>query len=157
MVARLGEPLALLSTLGTGLVAGVFVAFSTFVMQGLARLPAAGGVAAMQAINAAAINRWFLGLLFGAAVTCLLVIAASWGAAGNRRAQLRIAAAVTYLLGVMAVTMLGNVPLNEALDRVTATTPEALSSWAHYLPRWQTLNHLRSASAIVSATLFLLA
>jgi uncharacterized membrane protein len=46
--------LTLFAALGCGLVAGVFFAFSTFVMKALARLPAEQGIAAMQAINAAA-------------------------------------------------------------------------------------------------------
>ena len=41
----------LATTLGCGLNAGVFFAFSTFVMPALKRLPAAQGIAAMQSIN----------------------------------------------------------------------------------------------------------
>lgn len=39
------------AALGCGLIAGVFFAFSTFVMKGLARIPTEAGVAAMQSIN----------------------------------------------------------------------------------------------------------
>jgi hypothetical protein len=49
-------PLTLIAAVGCGLVAGVFFAFSSFVMNALARLQPAQGVAAMQAINLAAIN-----------------------------------------------------------------------------------------------------
>jgi hypothetical protein len=48
--------LAFAGALGSGLMAGAFFAFSTFVMRALARLPAAEGIAAMQSINVAAIN-----------------------------------------------------------------------------------------------------
>ena len=41
----------LASALGCGLVAGVFFAFSTFVMPALKRLPPAHGIAVMQSIN----------------------------------------------------------------------------------------------------------
>jgi uncharacterized membrane protein len=47
------------TALGCGLIAGVFFAFSTFVMPALARLPAAQGIAAMNAINVAAITPTF--------------------------------------------------------------------------------------------------
>ena len=40
-----------LLALGCGLVAGVFFAFSTFVMKALGKLPPAQGVAAMQSIT----------------------------------------------------------------------------------------------------------
>ena len=54
--------LALITALGCGTIAGVFFAFSTFVMKALARLPANEGIAAMQSINVAAVNSWFWGL-----------------------------------------------------------------------------------------------
>ena len=43
--------LKLFAVLGCGLVAGVFFAFSAFVMSALARLQPAQGIAAMQSIN----------------------------------------------------------------------------------------------------------
>ena len=46
--------LTLVTALGCGLNAGVFFAFSGFVMNGLRRLPAAQGIAAMQSINVTA-------------------------------------------------------------------------------------------------------
>ena len=52
--------LTLFAALGCGVVAGVFFAFSTFVMRALARLPARQGIAAMQAINVAAVTPAFM-------------------------------------------------------------------------------------------------
>jgi uncharacterized membrane protein len=46
--------LTLFAALDCAMMAGVFFAFSPFVMKALARLPAEQGVAAMQAINVAA-------------------------------------------------------------------------------------------------------
>lgn len=59
--------LKLLPALGCGLVAGVFFAFSTFVMSALARLQPAQGIAAMQSINITAINPLFMMAIFGTA------------------------------------------------------------------------------------------
>lgn len=61
----------LFAAIGSGVVAGIFFAFSTFVMPALARLPAEQGIAAMQAINVAAPNRWFMGMMFGTAAAGL--------------------------------------------------------------------------------------
>ncbi|MDN5698593.1 MAG: hypothetical protein L0G70_11570, partial [Rubrobacter sp.] len=55
----------LAAALGCGLVAGVFFAFSSFVMAALKRLPAAEGVAAMQAINALAVTPMLMAGFFG--------------------------------------------------------------------------------------------
>ncbi len=49
--------LTLLAALGCGLISGVSIAFSAFVLRALARLPAIVGIAAMHAINVAGINR----------------------------------------------------------------------------------------------------
>ena len=72
----------LATALGCGLVAGVFFAFSTFVMPALKRLPAAHGIAAMQSINKLAVTPAFMAALFETAVACLGLIAwaaLSWG------------------------------------------------------------------------------
>jgi uncharacterized membrane protein len=44
------------ATIGCGIVAGVFFAFSTFVMPALARLQPDRGIVAMQSVNITAIN-----------------------------------------------------------------------------------------------------
>jgi uncharacterized membrane protein len=62
--------LTLFAALGCGVIAGVFFAFSAFVMGALARLPARQGIAAMQAINVAAITPAFMVALFGTALAC---------------------------------------------------------------------------------------
>ena len=62
--------LTLVAALGCGLIAGVFFAFSSFVMKALARLQPAQGVGAMQAINVAAVTPAFMAALFGIAVAC---------------------------------------------------------------------------------------
>ena len=60
--------LTLLAALGCGVVAGVFFAFSAFVMKALGHLPAEQGIAAMQAINVAAVTFAFMAALFGTAL-----------------------------------------------------------------------------------------
>jgi uncharacterized membrane protein len=61
------HPLTLVAALGCGLIAGVFFAFSTFVMSALARLQPAQGIAAFQAINITVYNPWFMGTFLGTA------------------------------------------------------------------------------------------
>ena len=73
--------LTLVAALGSGLVAGAFFAFSTFVMGALARLPAPQGIAAMQSINIVVINPWFMTAMFGtglAAVALAVAAAIEW-------------------------------------------------------------------------------
>ena len=63
--------LKIVSALGCGLTAGVLFAFSSFIMNALARLPPAQGIAAMQSINITVINPAFFGVFFGTALLCL--------------------------------------------------------------------------------------
>jgi uncharacterized membrane protein len=63
----------LLAALGCGLIAGVFFAFSTFVMKALAQQPAAQGIATMQSINITVINPWFMTVFLGTVIACLWV------------------------------------------------------------------------------------
>ena len=51
--------LEIIAIVGSGLTAGVFYAFSTFVMAALARMPPEQGIAAMNSINVTVINPWF--------------------------------------------------------------------------------------------------
>jgi uncharacterized membrane protein len=76
MSARVLVILALASGLGCGLNAGVFFAFSSFVMKALARLPPAQGIAAMNSINVAVITPVFMTALFGTSAACLLLYVA---------------------------------------------------------------------------------
>ncbi len=65
----------LVTALGCGLVAGVFFAFSTFVMAALRRLKPEEGIAAMQSINIRVVTPFFMTALFGTAAACLGLIA----------------------------------------------------------------------------------
>jgi uncharacterized membrane protein len=65
---------ALVMSLGCGLIAGAFLAFSSFVMPTLKRLPKGKGIAAMQSINVLTVTSVFMTALFG---TALYVGAAS--------------------------------------------------------------------------------
>jgi uncharacterized membrane protein len=78
--------LTFVTALGCGLIAGLFFAFSVAVMQALARLPAAGGIAAMQSINSAMLNPLFLAIFLGTAAGCafvMLTALARWHSPGS--------------------------------------------------------------------------
>lgn len=143
--------------LGSGLVAGIFFAFSTFVMRALARLPHEQGIAAMQAINVTVLNRWFFGAFFGtAAVSVAVAILAMGDAAGTHGTWLLFACAL-YLFGCTLVTILGNVPLNDQLAATAADGAAAATVWARYLVRWTMWNHIRTGASLAAAGLFAMA
>jgi uncharacterized membrane protein len=74
MFARYLFSLTFTAAIGCGLIAGVFFAFSTFVMPALARLQPAQGIAAFQSINITVYNPWFMGAFLGTAVACIFLV-----------------------------------------------------------------------------------
>lgn len=145
------------NALGCAVIAGVFFAFSSFVMPALARLPPAQGILAMQSINVVVINPWFMGVFLGTAVSCFALAWSAlrgWSEAG---AGYRLGACAAYLFGTMAVTLLANVPLNEALARLQPQSPEAELAWRAYVTHWTIWNHVRGLAALIAAALSILA
>jgi uncharacterized membrane protein len=145
--------LKILALLGCGLMAGVFFAFSTFVMQALARLPAAQGIAAMQAINITVINPWFMSVFLGTGVACIILIISTlikWHQPG---AVYLLSGSLFYLIGTIAVTMIFNVPLNEALAIAKPDSADGATLWNRYLTDWTFWNHVRAIAALLAATL----
>ena len=151
MINNLLFALTLVSALGCGLIAGVFFAFSGFVMRALASLPPSQGIAAMQSINVAVLNPWFLGTFFGTAFACILLTVASLITWHRPGAACVLVGGVLYLFGTVLVTIAFNVPRNEKLAAVDATSMNAVNVWAQYVTSWITWNHVRTAAALAAA------
>lgn len=147
----------LVSALGCGLMAGFFFAFSICVMKALGAIPPAHGISAMQSINVAVINPWFLTPFFGMAVLSVLLSIAAvlrWHEPG---AVYVVAGGLLYFLGTFLVTMLFNVPRNNALAAVAVTSTEGAALWADYLIAWTKWNHVRTIAALAGAASFTIA
>ncbi len=157
MIDELLFTLTLITALGCGLVAGVFYAFSTFVMKALARVPSAQGIAAMQSINITVINPWFMGAFFGTAAASVLVVVFAllrWSGPGS---AYLLSGSLVYLIGTILVTMAFNVPRNDALAAVDPESTEGARLWAGYVTSWTAWNHVRTAAALAAAVLLALA
>src|SRR5215510_1237676 len=102
--------LTFISALGCGLVAGIFFAFSTFIMRALASVSPASGIAAMQSINVMVLNRWFFTVFFGTAACCLVLAVASFLHWQRPGATYLLVASLLYLIGTILVTVICNVP-----------------------------------------------
>jgi uncharacterized membrane protein len=143
--------LTLLAALGCAMMAGVFFAFSAFVMKALARLPEAQGIAAMQAINVAAVTFAFMAVLFGTAVACGALAVWALFAWDERFAPYLLVGGALYLIGTILLTIAYHVPRNEALATLEPHSAEAESHWRRYLSGWTAWNHLRAATALAAA------
>jgi uncharacterized membrane protein len=156
-MADLLSALTFLAALGAGLMAGFFFAFSAVVMGSLARLPAALAISAMQTINVVVLNVWFFSAFFGTALLCIAVAALSLLAWSGPASLYALLACALYLLGAIWVTMAFNVPLNDALKRVTPDSDDGALFWRRYLRVWTAWNHVRAIAPLAASALFILA
>lgn len=143
------------AAVSVGIMAGIYFAFSVFVMQSLDALDSPAGMIAMQSINRIIQKSLFLPLFFLSSLACLLIAAfgvMQWGGAGTL--QMVIGGAL-YVLGMLIVTIVGNVPLNNALEATDTNGLEAEAMWRRYMQRWLPWNHVRTTSCTVSLILLI--
>ncbi|PPK66361.1 putative membrane protein [Actinokineospora auranticolor] len=136
------------AAVSSGLVAGIFFAFSVFVMRALGAVPPESGVAAMRSINRVIITPLFIAVFLGAgALGVALAVLGPWPHA---------VAAALYVVGVFGVTGARNVPWNNELDALTPGTAEAAAYWAGYLRRWTAWNHVRTVASTGATVLYVI-
>jgi uncharacterized membrane protein len=143
------------SAIGCGLLAGLYFAFSTFIMTALGRIGQAAGIMAMNAINVLIVQSLFMPLFLGTTLASLLLAVAAafrWGEPG---AAAMLAGGALYVIGMFVCTTVVHVPLNTALAAVDPTSAEAASLWARYLSDWTSWNHVRTLSSTAACALFI--
>ncbi len=140
--------LRLATILGAGLMAGLFFAFSNSVMGALGRLQPAEGIAAMQAINRVILNPLFLTIFLATPAACALVILSALWRWSDPGAAWLLAGAALYIAGAFLVTVVVNVPMNNALDAAEPASAEGAALWARYLASWTAWNHVRTVASV---------
>jgi uncharacterized membrane protein len=157
MIAPLFVALTFLAALGSGLMAGLFFVFSAFMMTALARLPGGQGMAAMQSVNIVILNPLFLAVFMGTALVSVILAARAvigWSEVGS---AWLLAGSLFYLLGIIGVTMVFNVPLNNELAAAAPDTAEGAAFWTRYLAEWVPWNHVRTVSGLAALASFIMA
>ena len=145
------------SALGCGLMAGVYFAFSTFIMTALGRLDQAAGIAAMNAVNVDIVRSLFMPLFLGTTVAGAALVVMGALRLGEPGSASMIAGGGLYVIGMFVVTMMFNVPRNNALAAVQPSAPEAGAVWANYLKDWVFWKHVRTVASLVASVLFVAA
>lgn len=143
--------LKLISILGCALIAGVFFAFSNFVMNALSRIQPATGIIAMQSINITVINPLFMTTFLGTGVACIFLVISSLLKWHQISTTYSILGSVFYLVGTIGVTIAFNVPLNDALAKVDPNSIDGMKLWATYITDWTFWNHVRALAAVAAA------
>ncbi|MFB7229946.1 anthrone oxygenase family protein [Streptomyces fimicarius] len=142
------DPALLAATVGTGLMAGLYLAFDVGVMPALARRDDEAFVSAMRRVNdalddSASFGALFLGVFVATGVAARRLRRAERGAAARRAG----AAAVLYGLSV-AVTVGANLPLNRRLRGAPVAASAATAARTAYERPWRTANAVRTAACL---------
>ena len=143
--------------LWSAVVAGVFSAFSEFIMSALLKAEPAGGIEAMQHINRDVIKTQFVAGILSIGLFSLLLGLYSLAVCEGAALLALILAPLVYLPSVFLMTMFGNVPMNNKLDSLDYTSAEAHAYWREYGEKWTRLNHFRSIGSVLTAGLYLIA
>lgn len=143
--------------LSYGLLAGVYFAFSAFIMAALDRTGAARAAAAMTSINHVILRSSFMPLFFGSSIASLALAIVALGRWRDDAAPPMLAGALIYLFGMFGVTMLFNVPRNNDLAARDPATPAGEAVWSRYLDEWTRWNHVRTLACTVATGLFIAA
>ncbi|PDV89411.1 hypothetical protein CO652_06860 [Rhizobium sp. H4] len=141
------------AAIGSGLVAGIFFAFSTFIMTAFSRIPAEQGIAAMNSINVTIVRSPFMALFVPTAILCLVIsvlAVINWRGGAS---ALMLAGATLYLLAFVS-TIVFNVPMNNALEKVSGNGPQAAELWTTYLRDWTWWNHVRTVASLLASVAF---
>lgn len=137
------------ATVVTGLSAGVFYTFQVSVIRALAEVDDARYVATFQSINRTIVNPWFVSVFLGAPVLAATALAVQWGADWPLMAAL--AAGFVLQVASVAITVAGNIPLNEALDREGAVTGSAATAARQaFEAPWNRLHLARTLVSVAS-------
>lgn len=145
--------LTVLCAVGAATAGGALFTFSTFTIEGLRRLPASDGAAAMQAINRQAPTPLFMLILFGTGAACLALGVRAAMNLDDPVSRSRLVACALYIVGVVLMTVGYHVPRNERLGALDPNSVDGIAYWAIYLEEWVRLNHVRTIAALTAALL----
>lgn len=149
-----------LTLLTVALMAGLFYSYSFSVVYGLGKLSDKNYLSAMQHINQEIQNPIFFFSFFGAPLCLIMNVFLQLKHASTIRVRFFILSAVVFLIGVLGVTMLGNIPLNNSLnqfDLSTATDTSIHLNRFKFENPWNHLNLIRTFSSCASFILLIFA
>jgi uncharacterized membrane protein len=150
----------IVTAITTGLIAGLFYAYSCSINIGLGTLPDGAYLAAMQSINKAILNPVFFASFLGTVILLPLCTYLHYRQPLSPRFIILCIAATLYLTGVFGVTIFGNVPLNEGLakfDFGVASIEDISRERINFEKPWNRLHQIRTVASVVTLVLVIIA
>jgi len=146
-----------LAVLFTGMSAGLCFTWSNAITPGIGKLNDIGYLQSFQQMNRTILNPTFLIVFFGPFLLNLANLYV-FKAASISLIWLLILATAFYFFGVVLITIFGNVPLNEMLDKTDLTTAniEDLRNLREkFESKWNRLHLIRTYTSIISFLLLI--
>ena len=147
-----------LTILFTGLSAGLCFTWSNAVTTGIGRFDDLGYLSAFQQMNRTILNPMFFIVFFGPFLLNLVNIYL-FKNTSSTIIWLLILATVIYFLGVVLITIFGNVPLNEILDKTdlsSASVEELRKLRETFEVKWNRFHLIRTLTSAISFLLLLI-
>jgi uncharacterized membrane protein len=146
------------TTVSIALITGLWYAYSCSVNPALHVLGDKEYLAAMQSINRVILNPVFFATFMG---TLLLLPLSTWmhfSTPLSTRFILLLIASIIYIVGVFGITIFGNVPLNEGLDKfnLQASAEQLRQQREIFEAPWNRLHTIRTVASLASLVLTIL-
>ena len=142
----------------TGLSAGLCFTWSNTVTPGIGRLDDLGYLQSFQQMNRTILNPMFFVVFFGPFFLNLVNIY-FFRSSPSSFFWILILAGVIYVFGVLVITVFGNVPLNEMLDKTDldiASIAELRQLREKFEVKWYRLHSIRTFTSIISFLLLII-
>ncbi len=136
-----------------GLIAGLFFAYQCSVINGLGALKDREYLSAFQSINRVIQNPVFFTSFLGCVILLPIATYMSYKLGAEQVTSYLVASTIIYIIGVFGVTVIFNVPLNNALDVFdihSATDSQAHAMRYSFETSWNRWNLVRTLAAIGS-------
>ena len=142
----------------TGLTAGLCFTWSNAVTPGIGQLDDLGFLQSFQQMNRVIINPTFMLVFFGPFVSNIILLFLKYHNSSSS-IWLFVVAAGLFIFGVTCVTIFGNVPLNEILDKVdliSASAEELSTLREKFEAPWNQWHWVRTITSIASFMLLMI-
>lgn len=148
-----------LAILLTGLMAGIFFTWSNAVKPGIGKLSDSEYLRALQSMNRVILNNAFKIIFLGAIIAVVLVPIFYFNLYPRNIFWLFVFTLVIYWIGVFGVTVSGNIPLNEILDKTNleSITSEEIKTLRKSIEvKWNNFNLIRCISSGITFILLII-
>ena len=142
----------------TGLMAGIFFTWSNAVKPGIGKLGDIEYLRALQSMNRVILNNAFRIIFLGAIIAVALVPVFYFNLYPKNIFWLFVFTLVIYLIGVFGVTVSGNIPLNEILDKTNleSISLEEIKTLRESIElKWNNYNLIRCISSGITFILLI--